>query len=105
LDGREIISGLHNDKESVKELIIALLNTIEHLVQENAKLREENQQLRDEIASLKGEKGKPKIRPNVPIREPISPKTKSMTQNKIDNFILQNVVYILWKAKWTMDHS
>ena len=30
---------------------------------------------------------------------------KSMTQNKIDNFILQNVVYILWKAKWTMDHS
>jgi len=27
-----------DDKESVKELIIALLNTIEHLVQENAKL-------------------------------------------------------------------
>jgi hypothetical protein len=28
-----------DDKESVKELTIALLNTIEHLVQENAKLR------------------------------------------------------------------
>jgi hypothetical protein len=25
--------------------------------------------------------------------------TKLLTQNKIDNFILQNVVYILWIAK------
>lgn len=71
-----------NDKESVKELIIALLNTIEHLVQENAKLREENQHLRDEIASLKGEKGKPKIRPNVPISEQISPRPKSKGWSK-----------------------
>jgi len=26
-------------------------------------------------------------------------KDMSLTQNKIDNFILQNVVYILWRAK------
>ena len=65
-----------DDKESVRELIIALLNTIEHLIQENAKLREENQQLRDVIANLKGEKGKPKIRPSVPAREPLSPNLK-----------------------------
>src|SRR5512135_1310533 len=71
-----------DDKESVKELIIALLNTIEHLVQENAKLREENQHLRDEIASLKGEKGKPKIPPNVPISEQISPRPKSKGWSK-----------------------
>jgi regulator of replication initiation timing len=71
-----------DDKESVKELIIALLNTIEHLVQENAKLREENQQLRDEIARLKGEKGKPKIRPSVPSRELLSPKPKSKEWSK-----------------------
>ena len=71
-----------DDKESVKELIIALLNTIEHLVQENAKLIEENQQLRDEIANLKGEKGKPKIRPSVPAREPLSPKLKSQRWSK-----------------------
>ena len=71
-----------DDKESVKELIIALLNTIEHLAQENAKLREENQQLRDEIANLKGEKGKPKIRPSVPSRELLSPKTKSKEWSK-----------------------
>ena len=71
-----------DDKESVKELIIALLNTIEHLVQENAKLREENQQLRDEIARLKGEKGKPKIRPSVPAREPLLPNSKSKGWSK-----------------------
>ncbi len=74
------------DKESVKESIIALLNTIEHLVQENAKLREENQQLKDEIARLKGEKGKPKIRPNVPAREPshqnLNPKYGQRIQRK-----------------------
>ena len=33
------------------------------------------------------------------------PYAKSLTQNKIDNFILQKVVYILWRAKWTLDHS
>lgn len=71
-----------DDKESVKELIIALLNTIEHLVQENAKLREENQELKDEIARLKGEKGKPKIRPNVPARESLAPKPKSKGWSK-----------------------
>jgi regulator of replication initiation timing len=71
-----------DDKESVKELIIALLNTIEHLVQENAKLREENQQLRDKIANLKGEKGKPKIRPSVSAREPLSSKQKSQRWSK-----------------------
>ena len=71
-----------DDSESVKEQIIALLNTIEHLVHESAKLREENQQLRDEIARLKGEKGKPKIRPSVPVREPFSLKPKSKGWSK-----------------------
>ena len=71
-----------DDKESVRELTIALLNTIEHLVQENAKLRAENQQLKDELAMLKGEKGKPKIRPNVPVIKPLSPKPKSKGWSK-----------------------
>lgn len=65
------------DKDEVKAIFIALLNTIEHLVQENIRLREENQQLKDEIARLKGEKGKPRIKSNVPAREPSIPKTRS----------------------------
>jgi len=43
-----------DDKESIIELIIALLNTIEHLIQENAKLREENQQLKGRDSEFKG---------------------------------------------------
>ena len=71
-----------DDKESVKELIIALLNTIEQLVQENARLREENQQHKDEIARLKGEKGMPQIRANVPVRKPFTSKPKSKGWSK-----------------------
>jgi regulator of replication initiation timing len=62
------------DKDAVKNIIIALLSTSEHLVQENIKLREENQQLRDEIAILKGEKGKPKIRAKCSCKRTTRPK-------------------------------
>jgi hypothetical protein len=62
-----------DDKESVKSLIITLLNVIEQLLHENQQLRIEVQRLRDENARLKGEKGKPKIAPNVPSREPRLP--------------------------------
>ena len=70
------------DKEEVRAIFIALLNTIEHLVQENLRLREENQQLKDEIAKLKGEKGKPRIKSSVPAREPSVPKTRSKNWSK-----------------------
>jgi hypothetical protein len=62
-----------DDKESVKSLIITLLNVVEQLLQENRQLRVELQQSRDENARLKGEKGKPKIAPNVPPHEPQLP--------------------------------
>jgi hypothetical protein len=63
-----------DDKELLKRLFLLLLNRIELLAKENQLLREENQLLKDDIAHLKGEKGKPKIPPNVPPREK-SPKT------------------------------
>lgn len=71
-----------DDKDEVKAIFIALLNTIEHLVQENIRLREENQQLKDEIARLKGEKGKPRIKSNVPAREPPIPQARSKNWSK-----------------------
>ncbi len=40
-----------------------IIDIQDHIIK---KLKEENQQLKDEVARLKGEKGKPKILPNVP---------------------------------------
>ena len=48
-----------------KALIKKLLSVLEQFAKEIADLRVENQKLRDEIARLKGEKGKPRILPNV----------------------------------------
>lgn len=47
----------------LRTLIILLLNRIEEIEKSNEELRAENQMLRDEINHLKGEKGKPRIRP------------------------------------------
>lgn len=55
-----------NDHEFLKNLIKLLLNVIESQSQTIEELRKENQSLKDEINRLKGEKGKPKILPNVP---------------------------------------
>lgn len=58
-----------DDKDTLKALLLKLLDTIEQLAQINHQQYEENQQLKDEISRLKGEKGKPKILPNIPPRE------------------------------------
>jgi hypothetical protein len=59
-----------DDKEATKELFRKLLNFIEFQAQEIRRLNEIIQQQSDEIARLKGEKGKPKIAPKVPPRDP-----------------------------------
>lgn len=46
-------------------MIRKLLSILEQSAKENAELREEIQILRDENARLKGEKGHPRILPNV----------------------------------------
>ena len=65
---QEILS-LNPDKLEIdpkaKALIKKLLNVLEQFAKENVELRVEIQKLRDEIARLKGEKGKPRILPNV----------------------------------------
>ena len=55
-----------NNHEFLKNLIKLLLNVIESQSQTIEELKKENQLLKDEINRLKGEKGKPKISPNVP---------------------------------------
>ena len=65
-----------DDKDAVKMIIIALLRTIEHLVQKDIKHQEVNQQLRDEIAILKGEKGKPKYTAKCPCKRTTRPEAQ-----------------------------
>ena len=52
--------------EGARRAIVALLNIVQQLLQENQALREENAALRDEIARLKGEQGRPKFPPTPP---------------------------------------
>ncbi len=58
-----------NDHDSIRNLITLLLNVIESQSQIIEELRKENQSLKDEINRLKGEKGKPRISPNVSEKE------------------------------------
>ena len=55
-----------NNKDTLKILILKLLDTIEQLAQINRQQYGEIQRLKDEINRLKGEKGIPKIPPNNP---------------------------------------
>ncbi|MFV2045382.1 MAG: hypothetical protein ACC700_19385 [Anaerolineales bacterium] len=54
------------DLEGARQAIVALLNLVEEVKQENQELRAEVQRLRDEVNHLKGEQGKPTIKPNKP---------------------------------------
>jgi hypothetical protein len=52
------------DLEGARQAIVALLNLVEALKQENQELRAEVQRQRDEINRLKGEQGKPDVKAN-----------------------------------------
>jgi hypothetical protein len=52
------------DHEGAQRAMMALLNLVESVKQENQSLREEVQGLRDELNRLKGEQGKPDIKGN-----------------------------------------
>ena len=67
MNGSELTATLHTLEErfnavedaEMKASLQTLLNLVETLAGENARLREENQHLKDEINRLKGEQGKP----------------------------------------------
>jgi hypothetical protein len=95
-----------NDKEATKELFHKLLNFIEFQAQEIRRLNEIIQQQSDDIARLKGEKGKPKIAPNVPPRDPrlsSTEKSKKWSKGsknpkiKIDRVVLLEICH--WRSK------
>jgi hypothetical protein len=65
----KVLESLQNEMAAIadpgaKRIIAVLLNLVEALASENARLRQENQELKDEINRLKGEQGKPEIKPN-----------------------------------------
>lgn len=58
-----------NDHEAVRAILQHLSNLVEALYRENLALKAENQGLKDEINRLKGEKGRPDIKPQSPIKK------------------------------------
>ena len=71
-----------SDKEAVKRLVLQLFSTIEQLAQVIQEFRTENQQLKDEINRLKGEKGRPRILPNISDYQSKTPNEKSKKRHK-----------------------
>ena len=68
MDIKAILGNLEIDLDSIKDaklrnIIKIFIDVTEHLASENQKLNQLNQELKDEVNKLKGEKGKPKIRP------------------------------------------
>ena len=71
-----------NNKDTLKILLLKLLDTIEQLAQTNNQQYGEIQRLKDEINRLKGEKGRPKILPNIPPRKTNNHKKKPQNRTK-----------------------
>lgn len=68
-DIAKILESIQPDIENIEDpnitrLVSILLNLVEVLASDNARLRQENQVLKDEINRLKGEQGKPDIKSN-----------------------------------------
>jgi hypothetical protein len=85
----------HIPEEERTPLIVALLEIIQVL-------QEQNQELRDEIAELKGQKPKPKIKPSVLEKDPVEDKREDATgkrpgsakREKTTNIEINNTVII-----------
>jgi hypothetical protein len=60
------------EDESLRQVVISLMNLVEHLSTKVAQQAEEIQRLRDENNRLKGEQGKPNILPNTKAKASLS---------------------------------
>jgi hypothetical protein len=68
------------EDESVRQLVIHLMNVVETLSGQVSELTAENQRLRDENNRLKGEQGKPRILPNKPTTDLSSEKERRQSK-------------------------
>jgi hypothetical protein len=81
-----------------KKVMSVLLNLIEELASENARLKQENQELKDENNRLKGEQGKPKIKANIRKNGNISSEEERKSAEQLDNKSLNQEGFKLDKS-------
>ena len=86
------------EEPHIKGIVSVLLNLIEMLSSDIARLREENQALKDENNRLKGEQGKPEIKPTIKKDGPISSEQERKEAEKLENEILNQEGYKLDKS-------
>src|SRR5882757_986024 len=70
------------EDESLRQVVIFLMNQVEALSAKLAEKDEENQRLREEINRLKGEQGKPKIKANKPSTDLSSQKERRESKSR-----------------------
>ena len=62
--GKHLNPNTINDLSQAKVIITELINALETFTKDSREQKQIIQELRDEISRLKGEKGKPKIKPD-----------------------------------------
>lgn len=93
------------DVEGARQAIVAVLNLVEELKQENQELRAENQRLRDEINRLKGEQGKPKIKADQSKAKDVSSEEERRTPKSWSKGRKLNKIVVHWEEKLSVDKS
>ena len=86
------------EEPHIKGIVSVLLNVIEMLASDNARLREENQALKDENNRLKGEQGKPEIKATIKKEGTISSEQERKEAEQLEEEIVNQEGYKLDKS-------